>query len=86
MTPEQQHIAIAKVCGLPVKDVPNYTEDLNAMHEAEKTLDEPDSYEEQLIEVCGGRSYMWHASAKQRAEAFLRSLGQWTDTQSEEIK
>jgi len=60
------------------KPIPNYCIDLNAMHEAEKSLRgiEWDVYVDSLantwVEVV-------HASARQRAEAFLRTLGKWED-------
>ena len=62
---------------------PDYCNDLNAMHEAEKVFDCPELYEGNLIKVCGGVQYMWHATARQRAEAFLRALGKWNDQSGE---
>ena len=59
-----------------------YTVDLNAMHEAEKimTKDQWEDFVDYLVndwstpdpwkEVC-------HTTARQRAEAFLRTLGKW---------
>ena len=57
--------------------------DLNAMHEAEKTLDDyqyfnycrhhlPDT---QRSEIAQGRT----ATARQRAEAFLKAIGKWEE-------
>lgn len=76
-----------KPCGYPplkaeqggnaFKMLPDYCADLNAMHEAEKVFDCPELYEGNLIKVCGGVQYMWHATARQRAEAFLRTIGKW---------
>jgi hypothetical protein len=60
----------------------DYLNDLNAMHEAEKVLPDLYAYQLELIRVCekaDGRS-AWRATAAQRAEAFLRTLGLWTDT------
>jgi len=60
------------------KPIPNYCGDLNAMHEAEKVLrnGEWDTYVDLLadtwIEVA-------HATARQRAKAFLRTLGKWEE-------
>jgi len=64
---------------------PDYLNDLNAMHEAEKTLrlqtiktyvnwlwQVMDSSDEALIGTI-------HATASQRAEAFLRTLGLWKE-------
>ena len=68
--------------------VPKYTTDLNAMHEAEKTLSpiQLSYYESELVEMCNLKSassmvsaYRWHATDAQRAEAFLRALNLWRD-------
>ena len=68
------------------KRVANYLNDLNAMREAEKMLTEHqwDEYERVLRLVCDGCSYfegagkeLLHATAAQRAEAFLRTIGKW---------
>lgn len=64
----------------------DYRNDLNAMHEAEKVLhiDKLDVYADWLHEnnSSGGHPAQlchWHASAAQRAEAFLRTLNLWKD-------
>jgi hypothetical protein len=71
--------------------VPKYLSDLNAMHEAEKVLFEKDKtiqfgearyssrYRTTLIHQTNGNE--WHATAPQRAEAFLRTLNLWDDAQ-----
>jgi hypothetical protein len=99
MTDKQINTAIAEACGWPGNlictdfngnlwpaDPPNYCADLNAMHEAEKTLK---GYEQI-------HTYVWHLnnrkdwdtdfklmevhiSARDRAEAFLRTLGKWEE-------
>ena len=85
MKPEAQRIAIAEACGWTDLD---YTEDLNAMHDAEKMLtDEQDlEYSETLEQVVDGRFIannaedmrrLRSATAAQRAEAFLRTIGKW---------
>lgn len=72
-------------------EIPHYESDLNAMHEAEKTL-EPhwlpsgnqhtdDSMWEMYVCALSkiadkGPS---HATAQQRAEAFLKTIGKWRD-------
>lgn len=61
-------------------ELPNYTADLNAMHEAEKRLTDIDDwmiYDKALAETTSGFTY--HATASHRAEAFLRVLGLWED-------
>ena len=69
--------------------LPDYLNDLNAMHEAEGVLGPKwVSYCEQLLkiaepeprtlEVC----HYWnllHATSAQRAEAFLRTIGKWKE-------
>lgn len=71
--------------------IPRYTEDLNAMHEAEKVLTEwqQHAYIEQLnrqqneiarqTKNWAKLNNFWrvHSTAAQRAEAFLRALGKW---------
>jgi hypothetical protein len=58
---------------------PDYCADLNAMHEAEGTLSTANMYvmEVQLKRVLSAREFYFHAIARQRAEAFLRTLGKW---------
>ena len=67
------------------QSAPNYCTDLNAMHEAEKKLVGGISaeYAEHLLEVTG-RNWsddiqFFCATARQRAEAFLRTLGKWEE-------
>lgn len=57
--------------------------DLNAMHEAEKwlTWKQRDAYRELLTEAEQGAGWnILHATAAQRAEAFLRTLNLWTES------
>lgn len=76
-------------------ELPSYTTDLNAMHEAEKVL----SNKGELVRQCyldnlcittngesaemdGSYKEVWamcHATAAQRAEAFLKTIGKWKD-------
>ena len=63
---------------------PDYLNDLNAMHEAVETLrgkDGPQWFDFQriLMTECGSWMNCIQASAAQRAEAFLKTLGLWTD-------
>jgi len=60
--------------------VPDWLHDLNAMHAAEKHLGDVDEwllYEGYLDE--GGTKFAFHATAAQRAEAFLRALDLWKE-------
>lgn len=73
--------------------LPDYLSDLNAMHEAEKVLAEDHfkrtdyTWELQKIvlgdnaqEVRGAATFqIIHATAAQRAEAFLRTIGKWEE-------
>ncbi len=64
-----------------VLDCPDYCSDLNAMHDAEKMLSNANMYvmEVQLKYVLSPGEFYFHASARQRAEAFLRTLGKWEE-------
>lgn len=61
--------------------VPDYLNDLNAMHEAEKVLADNQwtDYANALTDLapCSRRG-MISATAAQRAEAFLKTLNLWT--------
>lgn len=62
---------------------PHYIGDLNAMHEAENVLNTPvhmqkhawNNYKAMLEMMTKGSAF--HATASQRAEAFLKTLGLW---------
>jgi len=69
-------------------DVPNYCGDLNAMHEAQKMLTESHQYiyAEKILpysdDECS-QTVAWAmltATARQRAEAFLRTIGKWEES------
>ena len=66
--------------------VPDYLNDLNAMHEAEKIFNDA-LYCRYINELCDvtikGNNSMYMATAAQRAEAFLRTIGKWTTNQNE---
>ncbi len=93
MTDEQINIAIAEHCGWTNigpyyrwrnvegfrEPLPDYRNDLNAMHEAEKHLNTKalwETYKEHMLNwmtepVC--------ATARQKSEAFLRTVGKWEE-------
>jgi hypothetical protein len=93
MTDEQINAAIAKACGIChsdehgplyktdqgwVADCPNYCNDLNAMHEAERMLTKEQT--DEYIAVLFDSTYeAILATARERAEAFLRTLGKWKE-------
>jgi hypothetical protein len=64
--------------------LPDYLNDLNAMHEAEKTFDDCEirwgAYKSQLFVLLEPHRHYLHATAAQRAEAFLKTLNLWKDT------
>jgi hypothetical protein len=64
----------------PLKQIPNYCADLNAMHEAEEFLSGNlwIGYVNDLANI-EGNLFGIRATARQRAEAFLRTLGKWDD-------
>ena len=64
--------------------VPKYTEDLNAMHDAEKVLIRPNLYAQggwgmylRHLSIVTDEQHPIDATAAQRAEAFLRTIGKW---------
>ena len=64
--------------------VPDYLNDLNAIHEAVETLRHKDGSEwwdfrVHLADICGSAGNCIQATAAQRAEAFLKTLGLWTE-------
>ena len=62
--------------------LPDYLTDLNAMHEAEDTLSvrEKQNYISTLRNICVvAGCWPETATADQRAEAFLRTLGKWEE-------
>lgn len=83
--------------------IPDYCNDLNAMHEAERALniDEEYDYGEELAAMIRrpentlagvsedtvfplngwGFYSVAHATARQRAEAFLRTVGKWEEAE-----
>jgi hypothetical protein len=77
-------------------NLPNYLGDLNAMHEAEKMLygnpNLPKKYTQQIKNAIRREAGVTKAqidfdvcitaTATQRAEAFLRTIGKWTKTNS----
>lgn len=96
MSPEAQRIAIAEACGRVQRPdgfwfpkganygsqgIPNYLNDLNAMHEAEilirKNYDIYGAYLQYLNRTAP--ECRVHANAGQKAEAFLRAIGKWEE-------
>ena len=65
----------------PAISVPEYLTDLNAMHDAEKRLNsqQQERFLKLLFDNFGERGWWMiaHATATQRAEAFLKTLNLW---------
>ena len=69
---------------LPFTQIPDYCNDLNAIHEIEKLFDPPSTHWQfyaTLSDLCGTSIKAISATARQRAEAFLRTLGKWEEVQ-----
>ena len=75
-------------------DVPDYLNDLNACHEMEQVLDyeQCEAFSNTVADIVQAANrekdyaFPWafariHATAAQRCEAFLRTLGLWEDAQ-----
>ena len=62
--------------------IPNYCADLNVMHEAEKTiLKNHHIWTAYYYNIAAGTKLSVHATARKKAEAFLRALGKWEEVQ-----
>lgn len=103
MNKERQRVKIAVACGWRWREIgdtiewiapkryspPDYPNDLNAMHEAEKVLTSPqlEQFGRYLTKLVTGIFQMHHAhydtarishaTASQRAEAFLKTIKKW---------
>jgi len=63
----------------------DYCNDLNAMHEAEEVLGSEalfEAYYLKLYDVTHSTLWPIRATARQRAEAFLKTLGKWEEVQA----
>lgn len=83
MTDKQINAAITEAIDADPhwKCAKNYCKDLNAMHEAEMELSPHQRDQMRMrLNVTLGEEY-WRATARQRAEAFLRTLGKWEEVQ-----
>ena len=84
MNEQEQRIAIARHlhphARMAAMNTPDYCNDLNAMHEAEKVICRKGKgqiamYVHELHEIKV--SWLFLATAAQRAEAFLKTIGKW---------
>jgi hypothetical protein len=65
----------------PLNTIPKYCEDLNAMHEAENALsqDELEIIYPKFLGIYREPNKAIRATARQRAEAFLKTVGKWEE-------
>ena len=76
-----------KIAGIPPNrcthnECPNYCSDLNAMHDAEEMLGSEalfEAYYLKLYDVTHSTLWPIRATARHRAEAFLRVMGKWEE-------
>jgi hypothetical protein len=69
--------------GVEHNNPPNYLNDLNAMHEAETTLQHYGHFTDKLAQVMKvnrGAISLVGATAPQRSEAFLKTINLWEET------
>jgi len=64
-----------------VKVIPDYCNDLNEIHQLTMTLGDQQLCEmaDYLHQITGFHTRIFHATARERAEAFLRTIGKWED-------
>ena len=72
----------------PLRPIPDYCTDLNAMHEAEKVLMNDWKKQKRYLEWLGWEDdsmktiiTISRSTARDRAEAFLWALGKWEEVQ-----
>ena len=66
----------------PFRVLPDYLNDLNAMHKAEHhlSMNMQDTYMEYITDITGIKGWgVCHALAEVRAEAFLKTIGKWEE-------
>jgi hypothetical protein len=63
--------------------LPDYCNDLNVMHQVEKTLTVPEWYDyATYLNPMWTKEKLIHATAFQRAEAYLKTIGKWEGLQA----
>lgn len=92
MTDAEINVAVAEALGWK-NTVASFCHDLNAMFEAEKIFvgtRDWKTFKSNLqceVKASGGtEAYYCHATAKQRAIAFLKTLNKWRETEAEIAK
>jgi hypothetical protein len=80
-----------KISGMPPyrsahkKHIPDYCADLNEMHDAEKTIYKHHNLWSAYYYHVGAGAQGLHATARKKAEAFLRTLGKWAATEDSSV-
>ena len=101
MTDQQINQAIAEACGWRKEDgvymwtvnridctcpeLWDWCNDLNAMHDAEKLIYNHNNMWTAYYYAIGAGPFSLHATARKKAEAFLRTLGKWSATNKESL-
>ena len=99
MTDQQINVAIAEACGWRKEDgvymwtvnkldctcpeLWDWCNDLNAMHHAEKLIYNHNNMWTAYYYAIGAGPFSLHATARKKAEAFLKALGKWEATTEE---
>jgi hypothetical protein len=83
MTDEQINWAITEAIGADPhwKCAKDYCTDLNAMHDAEKLIYNHNNMWTAYYYAIGAGPFSLHATARKKAEAFLKALGKWEEVQ-----
>lgn len=64
-----------------LKHIEDYCNDLNAMHDAEKLIYNHNNMWAAYYYAIGAGPFSLHATARKKAEAFLKALGKWEEAE-----
>ena len=76
--PKNPNVWVGKHAGR-LQEVPNYCDDLNAMHEAEKLIYKHHWMWTAYYYAVGAGPFSLHVTARKKAEALLKVLGKWEE-------
>ena len=82
MTDDQINAAIAEACGWRKEELWDWCNDLNAMHDAEKLIYSHNNMWTAYYYAIGAGPFALHATARKKAEAFLKAVGKWEKVQA----
>jgi len=73
--------------GISERKLPDFLNDLNAIYEAEKVLNyyQQSEFVSRLSSKVSHGFNFCHATAAQRAQAFLRTIGKWQEQPQEQL-